>query len=208
MYSKFVKPVMKPRLSSSHSPRGSKSTKAEASFAFRHWWLQREPQIRTDCYCVNTVWIFWAVTCPNQDCTAISHQPLQATYGSGSSTPSCSRTWPQRLCATPSRPGILASCPPGTSMVGLSCSSTSRTGTTRRSPSMRYGPRAMALFRSSSSSTLYRLQTSPLNWSCRLWESRFQVWPGFGVWVYVYILKVLIQTSMSVTECLWMEAIF
>lgn len=57
----------------------------------------------------------------------------------GRITPSCLRTWPLRPYAAPSRLATLASCIAETNTAVWSCFSTSRTGTTRRSPLMRYG---------------------------------------------------------------------
>ena len=58
----------------------------------------------------------------------------------GSSTPSCLRTWPQKLCAAPLRQGTPGSCPAATNMDVWFYSSTLRTGITRRSLSMRSIP--------------------------------------------------------------------
>lgn len=58
----------------------------------------------------------------------------QATCTSGYSTPSSSTAYPWRPSAAPSRLATLASSPEGTSMAEWSCSSTSRTGTLKKSP--------------------------------------------------------------------------
>lgn len=60
--------------------------------------------------------------------------PHQATCTSGYSTPSSSTACPWKPSAAPSRLATLASSPGGTSTAEWSCSSTSRTGTLKKSP--------------------------------------------------------------------------